>query len=207
MHALIDAALAFAATAHQGQKRKGSAVPYIVHPVGVMLLLLQAGETDPEVLAAALLHDTVEDVGVTRAELRERFGERVAAIVEGCSEPDKRLSWEARKQHTVAYLQTAPRAVQLVAVADKLNNLHSLMADYAEIGEALWKRFKRGRAETAWYYHAVLDSLKVGGLGDHPLWQELERGTAQFFDAPPAAGGAVPGRVTRGVVSSGAGSK
>jgi (p)ppGpp synthase/HD superfamily hydrolase len=190
MYSQLDAALAFAASAHQGQKRKGTAIPYIVHPVGVMVVLLQAGETDAEVLAAALLHDTLEDAGITLAELRHKFGERVAAIVEGCSEPDRRASWEARKQHTVAYLRTAPRAVQLVAVADKLHNLRSLAADYAEIGEPLWQRFKRGRSEIAWYYHAVIDSLKVGGLGDHPLLQELESCAAQFFDAPAAPGGA-----------------
>jgi (p)ppGpp synthase/HD superfamily hydrolase len=188
MLALIDAALAFAAVAHQGQKRKGTGIPYIVHPVGVMLVLLQSGVTDPEVLAAALLHDTLEDAGVTQAELREKFGERVAEIVAGCSEPDKRASWEVRKQHTVAYLQTAPRAVQLVAAADKLHNLRSLAADYAEMGEALWQRFKRGRVETAWYYRAVIDSLKVGGLGGHPLLQELDSSAARFFDAPPVPG-------------------
>jgi (p)ppGpp synthase/HD superfamily hydrolase len=186
MHSLLDAALAFAAIAHQGQKRKGTGIPYIVHPVGVMVVLLQAGETDVDVLAAALLHDTVEDAGTTLTELRERFGERVAEIVAGCSEPDKSASWEVRKQHTVIYLQTAPRAVQLVAVADKLHNLRSLAADYAEIGEPLWRRFKRGRAEIAWYYHAVIASLKTGGLGDHPLLVELERSTLQFFGAPAA---------------------
>ena len=183
MHALVDAALAFAAVAHQGQKRKGTGIPYIVHPVGVMLVLLQAGETDAEVLAAALLHDTLEDAGVTAAQLREKFGPRVAEIVEGCSEPDKRASWEARKQHTVAHLQTAPRAVQLVAAADKLHNLRSLVADYGEVGEPLWQRFKRGRAEIAWYYRAVINSLKTGGLEGHPVLQELEGRAAAFFDA------------------------
>jgi (p)ppGpp synthase/HD superfamily hydrolase len=202
MHSLLDAALDFAAVAHQGQRRKGTAVPYIVHPVGVMLVLMQAGETDAEVLAAALLHDTMEDAGITLAELRQKFGERVAEIVAGCSEPDKRAAWEVRKQHTVAYLRTAPRAVQLVAAADKLHNLRSLVADYGEIGEALWQRFKRGRAAMAWYYHAVIDSLKAGGLGDHPLLKELESSTAQFFGAPAAAGGAtvagaVPARLQK----------
>jgi (p)ppGpp synthase/HD superfamily hydrolase len=188
MRTLLDAALAFAATAHQGQKRKGTGTPYIVHPVGVMLVLLQAGETDADVLAAALLHDTLEDAGVKPAELRERFGERVAEIVVGCSEPDRRASWEARKQHTVTYLQTAPRAVQLVAAADKLHNLRSLAADYAEVGEALWPRFKRGRAEIAWYYHAVIGSLKTGGLAGHPLLLELESIAEQFFGSSAALG-------------------
>jgi len=190
MRSLLDAALAFAAIAHQGQKRKGTRIPYIVHPVGVMLILLQAGEADAEILAAALLHDTVEDSGVKLAELHKQFGARVAEIVAGCSEPNRWAAWEVRKQHTVAYLRTAPRAVQLVMAADKLHNLRSLAADYAEVGEAVWRRFKRGRAETAWYYGAVIDSLKAGGLGDHPLLHELDRSAAEFFGGQGAMTGA-----------------
>lgn len=186
MHALLEAALAFAARSHDGQRRKGSDTPYIVHPMGVMLILWEAGECAPELLAAALLHDTIEDAGVTADQLRDRFGAEVAAIVVGCSEPDKRASWEARKEHTVAYLRTAPRSVRLVAAADKLHNLRSLMADYAERGEALWSRFKRGRAETAWYYQTVTDSLKLGDLCDHPLVCELEAAVEEFFG--PAGG-------------------
>jgi (p)ppGpp synthase/HD superfamily hydrolase len=183
---ILDQALNFAACAHQTQKRKGSGIPYIVHPVGVMLLLWQAGETDPEVLAAALLHDTVEDTGATLDQLRETFGARIAAIVQGCSEPDKRAGWEARKQHTVAFIKTAPYAVLLVTVADKLHNLRSLMDDHHSQGEALWTRFKRGRAETEWYYRAIVDSLKAGELNGHPLLVELEQGVLSFF-GPEAA--------------------
>jgi (p)ppGpp synthase/HD superfamily hydrolase len=192
MQSLLEAALAFAAVAHQGQKRKGSPVPYIVHPVGVMLMLMEAGETDDEVLAAALLHDTVEDTGTTLAELRQKFGDRVAEIVAGCSEPDKRAAWEVRKQHTVDYLRTAPRAVQLVAAADKLHNLRSLAADYAELGDRLWQRFKRGPDAMAWYYQAIIASLKAGGLGDHPLLNDLENSAAQFFGASAALSSARP---------------
>lgn len=178
---LIDAALKFAATAHASQRRKGTDVPYIVHPVGVMLVLLQHGEADIELLAAALLHDTVEDTGTTLAELRARFGERVAAIVEGCSEPDKSATWEHRKQHTIEHLRTAPREVQLVSAADKLHNLRSLMADEAEQGEGLWRRFKRGREATGWYYRAIVASLRGTTIRDHPLTAELIQLTAQFF--------------------------
>ncbi len=178
---LIDSALAFAAQAHDGQRRKSTDIPYIVHPVGVMMALVECGETDPELLAAALLHDTVEDTGVTLAEVRHRFGERVARIVEGCSEPDKSDTWERRKQHTVGYLKTAPRDVQLVSAADKLHNLRSMAADYAEMGERLWSRFKRGRPEIEWYYRAVAESLADGGLSDHPLIRHLNETVVSLF--------------------------
>ena len=135
---LIDSALIFAAQAHRDQVRKGTNTPYIVHPVGVMLVLLQAGEDDPELLAAALLHDTLEDAGVTLDTLRAQFGERVAEIVAGATEPYSREAlWETRKQHTVEHLRTAARAVQLVAAADKLHNLTAMMIDHAELGDAL----------------------------------------------------------------------
>ncbi len=179
--ALVYAALIFAARAHANQKRKSTDVPYIVHPVGVMLVLLECGEADPELLAAALLHDTVEDTGVTLAQLRERFGARVAEIVEGCSEPDKSDTWENRKQHTVGYLKTAPRAVQLVSAADKLHNLRSLASDHAEVGDALWLRFKRGQTEIAWYYRAVTASLAEGDLREHPLIRKLDEAVTSFF--------------------------
>src|SRR5262245_54664267 len=126
---LIDSSLIFAARAHRGQVRKGTDIPYIVHPVGVMLLLAQAGEADPALPAAALLHDTIEDAGASASTLAEQFGARVAQIVEGCSEPDHDgAAWEERKQHTVAYLRSAPRDIQLVAAADKLHNLRAMLA-------------------------------------------------------------------------------
>jgi (p)ppGpp synthase/HD superfamily hydrolase len=181
MAALVDTALVFAARAHKGQVRKTTDIPYLVHPVGVMLVLLECGETEPELLAAALLHDTVEDTGVTLAQVREAFGARVAEIVQGCSEPDKRDTWEARKRHTVAYLKTAPRPVQLVSAADKLHNLRSMMADHAQVGDRLWSRFKRGRREIAWYYRAVTASLKEGELHDHALIRQLDEAVRSFF--------------------------
>ncbi len=179
---LLEAALGFAARAHQGQVRKGTATPYIVHPVGVMLALQAAGESDPELLAAALLHDTLEDAGVTAATLAELFGPRVAEIVAGASEPFARADlWETRKQHTVAFLRTAPRAVQLVAAADKLHNLSAMVLDHAAQGEQLWERFNRGRTEIGWYYRAVTASLQAGGLADHPLVRDLAATVDRFF--------------------------
>ena len=179
---LIEQALIFAARAHAGQKRKSSEVPYIVHPVAVMLLLMEHGEHDPELLTAALLHDTVEDTGVTLDQIRSEFGEGVAAIVAGCSEPAKRdHSWEERKQHTIAALPNAPRTVQLVSAADKLHNLRSMMADHVIQGETLWSRFNRGRTSIAWYYRSIAASLGQGALREHKLIHDLNDAVSQFF--------------------------
>lgn len=170
--------------AHDGQKRKSTDVPYVVHPVGVMLALLECGETEAELLAAALLHDTVEDTRVTLAEVQAAFGERVARIVGGCSEPDKGDSWERRKEHTITYLRTAPREVALVSAADKLHNVRSMARDYAEQEEALWSRFKRGRGEITWYYRSIVGSLTQSELRHHALIRKLAQEVAEFFGGP-----------------------
>jgi (p)ppGpp synthase/HD superfamily hydrolase len=192
---LVDAALIYAARAHRHQVRKGTDVPYIVHPVGVMLLLEHAGETDPELLAAALLHDTLEDAGATVDELAQLFGQRVADIVVGCTEPDHGSApWEVRKQHTVAHLRGAPRDVQLVSAADKLHNLTSMTLEHVEQGDQLWQRFNRGRASIEWYYRSIAASLSATDLADHPIVRELQATITTFFgpdtgaanDGPPA---------------------
>lgn len=182
MHPLVESALHYAARAHRLQVRKGSDVPYIVHPLGVMLILLETGERNPHVLAAALLHDTVEDTGATLADLTRYFGAEVAAIVAGCSEPDKNDTWEARKAHTVTHLRTAPRPVLLVAAADKLHNLRSIQSDHATLGEQVWEKFKRGRDQTGWYYRAVTASLQHA-LPDHPIVLALATLVDDFFGA------------------------
>ena len=181
MSTFLDSALIFAARAHNKQNRKGTDIPYIVHPVGVMLTLIECGESDPELLAAALLHDTVEDTGATLNQLREKFGERVARIVEGCSEPDKNDSWENRKSHTIDYLKTAPHEIQLVSAADKLHNLRSMITDYEEMGDMLWSRFKRGKDDIAWYYRSVLASLREGELKDHLIVRKMEEEIKKLF--------------------------
>ena len=120
--AVIEEAIAFAAKYHAGQTRKGSSIPYIWHPLAVARLLLDHGCDDP-VVVAGLLHDLVEDTPVTSGEITERFGGEVASIVDGCSEPDKSLSWEKRKRGTLAKLPGAPQEVRLVSAADKIDNL------------------------------------------------------------------------------------
>ena len=121
MTAIFDA-IEFAARAHRGQCRKGTKIPYIVHPLAVAKILIDAGCPE-DVVVAGILHDTVEDTPLSLDEIRHAFGTAVARIVEGASEPDKSKPWEERKAHTIESLKTASEAVLLVSCADKIENL------------------------------------------------------------------------------------
>jgi (p)ppGpp synthase/HD superfamily hydrolase len=176
-------ALAVAAAAHRGQQRKGSGRPFIVHPVGVARLLVEAGCGD-EIVAAGLLHDTLEDTRLTLEDLHRFFGETVAATVAGCSEPDKSVPWKTRKLHTLQTLRKAPHEVRLVTCADKLDNVLSLVEDEREQGEALWGRFNRGRDDQAWYYRSIVQSLSMGEECFEPcteLLSELQAAVESLF--------------------------
>nr|WP_316046713.1 HD domain-containing protein [Planococcus glaciei] len=101
MRNLIELAIGFAAFKHTGQVRKGTSIPYISHPFAVGMMLQQAGESE-EVIAAGILHDTLEDTATTEEEIRTVFGEQVLLLVKAASEPDKSRPWEDRKRHTVS---------------------------------------------------------------------------------------------------------
>ena len=180
---LVRRALVAAAAAHRGQVRKGSGRPFLVHPVSVARILLEAGCTD-EIVAAGLLHDTLEDTSLTLMDLHDLFGETVAAIVAGCTEPDKSVPWETRKRHTLHTLRTAPLEVRLVTCADKLDNVLSLIEESGEQGDALWDRFTRGRDEQAWYYRSIVQGLSEGPElfepGTH-LLRELGNAVEELF--------------------------
>ncbi|MCE7873996.1 bifunctional (p)ppGpp synthetase/guanosine-3',5'-bis(diphosphate) 3'-pyrophosphohydrolase [bacterium CPR1] len=157
---MLFEAIEFAAAAHRGQYRKASRVPYIVHPLGVMRILI-AGGAEEELAAAGVLHDVVEDTEVTPDQLLARFGGEVSRLVLAVSEPDKSLAWEERKLHTLEFLahQARPDEV-LLALADKLDNVESMLEDLELLGSELWCRFKRGRDQQAWYYRGLLGSFQ-----------------------------------------------
>jgi len=180
MASLIDKAIEFAAKAHRDQLRKGTDIPYISHPFAVGIILVEAG-CEPEVVAAGILHDTLEDTDTSYDDLASRFGSAVADIVVGCSEPDKSLSWEQRKEHTVQYLKTAPGPIRLVACADKLHNVRSTLRAMESCGdsELVWKRFKRGREQQEWYYRELIESL--GHESSFPLLDTLKREVELLF--------------------------
>jgi (p)ppGpp synthase/HD superfamily hydrolase len=145
-------AIEVAARAHHGQVRKGSEIPYLVHPLAVASILIRAGCPEPLVIAG-VLHDTLEDTPLTAGEIRSRFGSAVAELVTALSEPDKRASWEERKTHTVDYLANRATAeVLLVALADKLDNIRAVRDRTEEDGEEVWRRFNRPKELQAWYY-------------------------------------------------------
>ena len=154
-------ALAFAVEAHGrvGHLRKGTRFPYVIHPIRVARTLERHGYDD-EVITAGLLHDTIEDAHVTADEIAERFGERVARLVEAVSEADKSAPWEARKRATVAKVPSAGQDVLAILAADKLDNVRATRDDLAEAGEdATWEKFKTGRDEQAWYYRTLAEGF------------------------------------------------
>jgi GTP pyrophosphokinase len=174
-------ALTLAASLHRAQRRKGTTIPYIAHLLAVAGLVLEHGGDEDEAIAG-LLHDAVEDQGgaATLAEIERRFGSRVAAIVVGCSDTDTtpKPPWRARKEAYLTHLDSASASVRLVSAADKLHNARSLLADYRQIGEALWPRFTGGRDGTLWYYRALLERYRTHG--DGPLVAELGRVVAEL---------------------------
>lgn len=148
---LIFHAIQFASAAHAGQYRKNSRVPYLIHPLRVSRILIEAGCSET-LAVAAVLHDTVEDCFVTYDQIQRLFGPEVADLVRGASEPDKSAPWEQRKQHTIEFLRTAHNGTLLVSVADKIDNIRSIREDLALHGELAWSRFKRGRDQQRWYF-------------------------------------------------------
>ncbi len=183
---MIDAAIEQAMKAHGKQTRKGTDLPYIIHPLAVGIILAKVNCAD-EVITAGILHDTVEDTALTLDEVRDNFGETVAAVIAGASEPDKTLPWEDRKKHTIKHLRTASLEVRLVACADKLHNVRSIAMDYRKVGESVWGRFKRGRTAQEWYYRALVDSLcrRDDNVGYESLFDQFKLEVDAFFNSLP----------------------
>ena len=177
----FEQALLFATRKHAGQHRKGTAVPYVAHLLGVASLVLEAGG-DEDLVIAALLHDVVEDCGGAPMlkEIRRRFGKRVAHIVDGCTDTDldPKPPWRQRKEDYIAHLRTADADTRLVSAADKLHNVRSIVAAYREIGDRVWERFHGKRDGTLWYYRTLLDEFQR--KKSSPLIRELERAVIEL---------------------------
>ena len=174
---LLDRAIGFAVRAHAGIERRGKGFPYIVHPLEAVAIVATM-TSDQELLAAAALHDVVEDTDFTIGDIRAAFGDRVASIVD--KETDVEMagvdageSWHARKQAAIDRLAAAPRDVKMVALGDKLSNMRAIARDYAVQGDGLWNLFHvKERSEHEWHYRGLADSLR--GLSDTFAFQEFE---------------------------------
>lgn len=181
---MLQDAIEFAEKAHEGQFRKGTRRPYIVHPMEVADIV-STMTTDEEIICAAVLHDTIEDcTGITQEVLRLRFGKRVADMVMQESE-DKSKSWEERKGATITRLKKADPAVQMIGLADKLSNMRDIDRDYPVFGDQLWKRFRMQSKEAlAWYYKGIRDVLRESFEGK-AAFEEYCRLIDKNFGAGP----------------------
>ena len=181
---LLDRAIVFAVRAHAGTERRGKGFPYIVHPMEAVEIVATM-TNDQELLAAAALHDTVEDTDVTVEQIRTEFGDYIASLVasesdivlDGLSDED---SWHIRKQTAIDRLARASYDVKTVALGDKLSNMRAIARDYAQQGDALWSLFHvKDRKEHEWHYRGLAASLSE--LSDTFAYQEFLRLINQVF--------------------------
>jgi myo-inositol-1(or 4)-monophosphatase len=181
---LLDRAIVFAVRAHAGTERRGKGFPYIVHPLEAMEIVATM-TPDQELLAAAALHDTVEDTDVTIAQIQTEFGDRVAELVamesdEPHQSRDSIENWRARKQTAIDRLARASRDAKIVALGDKLSNMRAIARDYAEQGDNLWNLFHaKDRKDHEWHYRGLAASLRE--LQETFAYKEFEQLINQVF--------------------------
>ena len=161
---LFDRATRFAVEAHAGTERRGKGFPYIIHPMEAAAIVATI-TPDPEILAAAVLHDVVEDTDCTVDELRREFGDRIAELVASESEDpmahlSEEASWHARKQAAIDRLAQAPHDAKIVAMGDKLSNMRAIARDHEQIGDEIWNLFHtKDKSEHEWHYRGLAASL------------------------------------------------
>ncbi len=183
---LMDRAIIFATRAHSGTFRKGTNIPYIVHPIEAAAIAATLTD-DPDVIAAAVLHDVVEDTDATVAEIRFFFNDHIAKLVEAESENKRRdlppqETWMLRKMETLEFLRNeADREAKILALADKLSNMRAIHRDQKSEGDKLWERFNEKRKERhGWMYRQVADALC--DLQDTLAWQEYDELVKKTFE-------------------------
>ncbi len=183
---LMDRAIVFATRAHSGTYRKGTSIPYIVHPIEAAAIVSTMTD-DPDMIAAAVLHDVVEDTDTTVEEIRFFFNRRIAKLVEAESENKRKdlppqETWMLRKMETLEFLRTqADREAKILALADKLSNMRAIHRDQNTVGDKLWERFnEKDKAKHGWMYRQVADALSE--LSDTFAWQEYDELVRKTFE-------------------------
>lgn len=175
---VVDEAIVFATRAHRGMVRKGTSTPYILHPLEAASIV--ATMTDnKDIIAAAVLHDVVEDTDITLEQLEKKFG-HIADLVAEESENKREQqpaeeTWKIRKQETIEHFKMkASKEAKMIALGDKLSNIRAIYMDYQTLGDSLWERFnQKDKSEHGWYYKAMRDVLSE--LKDYPAWQEYSK--------------------------------
>ena len=182
---LLDKAIIFAVQAHAGTERRGKGFPYIVHPMEAVSIVATMS-ADQHLLAAAALHDVVEDTGISMETIEAEFGSRIAGLVK--AETDNleqgvsvQQSWFARKKAAIDRLAKAPTEVKIIALADKLSNMRAIAGDYAKMGDSLWSRFhSTDPKDHEWHYRGLADSLAE--LKDTEAYEEFVSLINKVFD-------------------------
>jgi len=182
--ALLDRAIVFALRAHAGTERRGKGFPYIVHPLEAVTIVATM-TSDQELLAAAALHDTVEDTDVTIEQIRAEFGDRIASLVAADSDTpvldmNAEDSWYVRKQAAIDRIAASSHDAKIVAMGDKLSNMRAIARDYAMQGDALWNLFRvKTRKDHEWHYRGLAEALRE--LQDTFAYKEFEQLINQVF--------------------------
>ncbi len=163
---LINKAFSKASILHENQCRKGTTLPYIIHPMEVAKLLFQMHATT-EQICAGFLHDTIEDTPYTLEEVEKDFNKEVCSLVNFCSEEvlekqaeHSKETWQKRKEEVVEKIKTASDAELLVLFADKLSNLKSFVDEFKEEGEDFWGHFHGDKQQQLWFYTNLWGKFK-----------------------------------------------
>jgi (p)ppGpp synthase/HD superfamily hydrolase len=182
-HTRILLAARFAIEVHQGQVRKIDGQPYFFHPLAVGRLLLEAG-AEADVVAAGILHDTVEDTQITLADIEVQFGKRVADWVACVTERDKSIPWRERKDAYLAVLGKAPAEVLMISLADKRDNLRSLRSAVERLGVGVWDKFNRPKPEQRWYHENLISIYenRIGESAGRGMLEAYRRDFERLFD-------------------------
>ena len=183
---LMDRAIIFATRAHSGTYRKGTSIPYIVHPIEAAAIVSTMTD-DPDMIAAAVLHDVVEDTDATVEEIRFFFNDHIARLVEAESENKRKdlppqETWMIRKMETLNFLRNdADREAKILALADKLSNIRAIHRDQNTVGDKLWERFNEKRKDKhGWMYRQVAEALSE--LQDTFAWQQYDDLVRKTFE-------------------------
>ena len=181
----INEAYSYAYQKHAGQKREGTSIPYIVHPMDVASILLKEDQKLPEeIIIAGLLHDVLEDTKTPPEEIERRFGKKVVDLVKVASEPEsmKNEPWTIRKSYTISKIKQAKRDAKLVSCADKLANFQEIVNDFHIIGDALWDRFNCTKEDIKWYYQNMVLSYREGeSIEDTRMFRLLQDKVDRFY--------------------------